>query len=166
MRLEPATMPPHHGPTYVDRTARSQAALQAFRGVEQKYPSTGVGRFAKLSEASTLYDLGRYAEARRLYESLLGADMGGEEGTVLEGLGFTLEALHDFPAALQRYSRTFPRLQDGAWRDIAAYHQARVEQQLGHNDRAKDLLHGVIERSETQHGDRRTVGDRGQRLDS
>ncbi len=142
---EPANAPARHTPTYADRTARAQAALRAFREVENRYGSSPIATLARLSEASTLYDLGRYAEARPIFERLLGADAAGQDARVLEGLGFTLEALNENAAALTKFQE-LGRIQDGAYRDLAGFHQARVEQKLGHNDRARDLLHGVIER--------------------
>jgi hypothetical protein len=143
----PAEPPGAPAPTrsYPDRNARAQAALRAFREVESRYGSAPVATLARLNEAGLLYDLGRYAEARRQYESLLGQDTAGQDGRVLEGLGFTLEAQGDNAGALRRYQE-LGRIDDGAWRDLAAFHQARVEQRLGHNDRARDLLHGIIER--------------------
>ncbi|MEI8256727.1 MAG: tetratricopeptide repeat protein, partial [Deltaproteobacteria bacterium] len=142
---EPAGAPTRRTPTFVDRNARAQAALRAFREVESRYGNSPVASLARLSAASTLYDLGRYAEARPIFERLLGADSAGQDARVLEGLGFTLEALNDNAAALTKFQE-LGRIQDGAYRDLAGFHQARVEQRMGHNDRARDLLHGVIER--------------------
>jgi tetratricopeptide (TPR) repeat protein len=142
---EPASAPPRRGPTYPDHVARSRAALEAFRRVSQRFPDAPITPLARLSEATALYDLGRYAEARRVYESLLGADVGGQEGRVYEGLGFALEAQNDLPGALRRYEE-LGRIQDGAWRDLAAFHQARVLHRQGQDNRAKDILHGLLER--------------------
>ena len=142
---DPPNSPPRRGPTFPDTTARAQAALRAFRDVESHHANTPIAPLARLSEAATLYDLARYAEAKPIYEALLHADVAGQDARVLEGLGFTLEALNDNAGALTRYQE-LGRIQDGAYRDLASFHQARIEQKLGHTDRARDLLHGVIER--------------------
>jgi tetratricopeptide (TPR) repeat protein len=133
------------GPSFPDYAARNRAALEAFQRVTQRFPNAPIAPTARLSEATTLYDLGRYAEARRVYESIIGADLAGQEGRALEGLGFSLEALNDLPAALRRFEE-MARVQDGAWRDVAVFHQARVLHRMNQDGRAKDLLHGLLER--------------------
>lgn len=142
---EPPSVPRRRGPTFPDHGARSRAALEAFRRVIQRFPDAPVAPLARLSEATALYDLGRYAEARRVFESLVGADLAGQEGRALEGLGFSLEAMNDLPGALRRYEE-LGRLHNGAWRDLAAFHQARVLHRMNQDQRAKDILRSLLER--------------------
>jgi tetratricopeptide (TPR) repeat protein len=121
--------------------------LAAFRRVGAEFGGAPIAALAKLGEATQLYDLGRYAEARSVYESLLGsaATLAEQEGRVYEDLGFVMESLNDLPAALRRYEE-MARLGEGAYRDIAQFHQARVLERQHQPARAKEVLHGLIER--------------------
>lgn len=94
---------------------------------------------------ATLYQLGRYAEAKQAYLAALSGDLAGLQGRAVEGLGFTLESLNDLDGAMSRF-RELQNIQDGAYRDQAQLYQARVLVRRNDGARAKDLLHGVIER--------------------
>jgi tetratricopeptide (TPR) repeat protein len=124
---------------------RSRAALERLRRAEQGNPSATVTPLVRLTEAGTLYQLGRYAEAKPLYLAALGGDLAGLEGRAIEGLAFTLESLNDLDGAMARY-RELQNVQDGVYRDQAQFYQARVLVRRDDNARAKDLLHSVIER--------------------
>lgn len=137
---------PRRGPTFRSVEARLRASVEKFRQVEQRNPQSRVAPIARLSEATALYQLGRYQEARQLYQGLLGADTSGLEARVLEGLAFTLESLGDLDGAAARY-RELAAVQNGAYRDNAQFYQARLLVRRDDRARAKDLLHGVIERT-------------------
>ncbi len=132
-------------PHYRTFEDRERAALQKLRRAEQANPSAQVTPLVRLTEASTLYQLGRYAEAKQLYQAILGHDLAGLEGRAVEGLAFALESLGDLDGAMARY-RELQNVQGGAYRDQAQYYQARLLVRRNDNARAKDLLHGVIER--------------------
>lgn len=138
--------PPRRGPTFRTLEARLRAAVEKFRQVEQRNPQSQVAPIARLSEATALYQLGRYQEARQLYQGLLGADTSGLEARVLEGLAFTLESLNDLDGAATRY-RELAAVQNAAYRDSAQFYQARLFVRRDDKPRAKELLHGVIERT-------------------
>jgi len=138
--------PTRRGPVFRSVEARLRASVEKFRRVEQRYPRSQVAPLARLSEATALYQLGRYQEARQLYQGLMGADTSGLEARVLEGLAFTLESLNDLDGAATRY-REFGAVQNGTYRDLAQYYQARLFARRDDRVRAKELLHGVIERT-------------------
>ena len=138
--------PTRRGPVFRSVEARLRASVEKFRQVEQRYPQSRVAPLARLSEATALYQLGRYQEARQLYQGLMGADTSGLEARVLEGLAFTLESLNDLDGAATRY-REFGAVQNGTYRDLAQYYQARLFARRDDRVRAKELLHGVIERT-------------------
>lgn len=138
--------PTRRGPVFRSMEARLRGALEKFRQVEQRYSKSRVAPLARLSEATSLYQLGRYQEARQLYQGLIGADTAGLESRVLEGLAFTLESLNDLDGAAARY-RELGSTQNGAHRDLAQYYQARLFTRRNDRVHAKELLHGVIERT-------------------
>ncbi len=138
--------PPRRGPVYRSLEARLRASTEKFRQVEQRNPQSRVAPIARLSEATALYQLGRYQEARQLYQALLGVDTSGLEARVLEGLAFTLESLNDLDGAATRY-RELAAVQNGAYRDSAQFYQARLFVRRDDPAHAKELLHGIIERT-------------------
>lgn len=139
--------PPRITPTYVDHAARARAALTAAENAVNVSADLPTIPLAKLSRAYVLYDLARYAEAKTLFESILTADLSGMNGRAIEGLGFTLEALNDLPGALRRFEE-LARLEGEGWRDLGTLHQARVLRRQNQNNRAKDMLHTLVERLE------------------
>ncbi len=138
--------PTRRGPVFRSMEARLRASVEKFRQVEQRYPRSQVAPLARLSEATALYQLGRYQEARQLYQGLMGADSAGLEARVIEGLAFTLESLNDLDGAAVRY-RELGAVQNGTYRDLAQYDQARLFVRRDDRPHAKELLHGVIERT-------------------
>jgi hypothetical protein len=138
--------PARRGPVFRSLEARLRGAADKFRQVEQRYPGSSVAPLARLSEATALYQLGRYQEARQLYQGLLGADTAGLESRVLEGLAFTLESLNDLDGAAARY-RELGAVQNATYRDLAQYYQARLFLRRDDRAHAKELLHGVIDRT-------------------
>jgi len=141
----PADDPRRALPHYRTFEARAQAALEKLRSAERANPSARATALIRLSEASTLYQLGRYAEAKNLYQSILGGDLAGLEGRAIEGLAFTLESLGDLDGAMARY-RELQSVQGGIFRDQSQFYQARLLVRRNDAARAKDLLHTVIER--------------------
>ncbi len=77
---------------------------------------------------------------------LVGADVSGLEASVLEGLAFSLESLNDLDGAAARY-RDLAGIQGNAYRDEAQFYLARLSVRRNERDRAKELLHGVIDRT-------------------
>ena len=138
--------PPRRGPVFRSLEARLRASTERFRQVEQRNPQSRVAPIARLSEATALYQLGRYQEARQLDQALLGVDTSGLEARVLEGLAFTLESLNDLDGAATRY-RELAAVQNAAYRDAAQFYQARLFMRRDDRVHAKELLHGIIERT-------------------
>lgn len=139
------TEPPRFGPSFSSEEERLREASTRFRRAGERFPDSRTAPLAQLGQATSLYLQGRYAEARPIYQSLLGKDLAGMESQAIEGLGFTLEALGDLDGALGRF-RELQSLQDGAYRDQAQLYQARVLVRRGDNDRAKEQLKQIIER--------------------
>jgi len=143
---EPAADDPRRDlPHYRTFEARAQAALEKLRAADRGNPSARSIALIRLSEASALYQLGRYAEAKTLFQGVQGADLAGLEGRAIEGLAFTLESLNDLDGAMARY-RELQSAQGGIYRDLAQFYQARLMARRNDEGRAKELLRAVIER--------------------
>lgn len=144
---DPPNMPPRRIQPYADYRARATAALSAADRAAQAPADLGTTNIARLQRGVALYDLGRYAEAKTTLEGVVGRDLAGLEGRALEVLAYCLESLNDLPGALRRFEE-IGRLEGDGWRDLSAYHQARVLRRQNNNDRAKDVLRRLIERIE------------------
>jgi tetratricopeptide (TPR) repeat protein len=145
-------MPPRRIQPYADYAARARAALAAAEQAVQVSADLATVPIARFQRGIALYDLGRYAEAKTALEGVIGSDLAGLEPRALEVLGFSLEALNDLPGALRRFEE-LARIEGDYWRDLGAYHQARVLRQQNQNDRAKDLLRRLIERADRSRPD-------------
>lgn len=144
---EPAADDPRHDvPHYRSLEDRNRATLEKLHRAMQGNEGARVAPLVRLTEAGTLYQMGRYAEAKNAYLAALGGDLAGLEGRAIEGLAFTLESLNDLDGAMTRF-RELQNIQDGVYRDQAQFYQARVLVRRNDAARAKDLLHGVIERT-------------------
>jgi tetratricopeptide (TPR) repeat protein len=145
-------MPPRRIQPYPDYTARARAALSAAEQASQASANPVAASIARFQRGLALYDLGRYAEAKTALEGVIGSDLAGLEPRALEVLGFSLEALNDLPGALRRFEE-LARIEGDDWRNLGAYHQARVLRRQNQNDRAKDLLRRLIERADRSRPD-------------
>lgn len=134
------------GTTFRTLAERQRASLERLRKVIRDHGSSRVAPLAKLAEAGVLYQLGRYEEAKSAYQSLIGRDLAGLEGRVLEGLAFSLEATGDLSGAMARY-RELETAQNGSYQDQARFYEARLLLRQDQRDRAKELLRGVAERT-------------------
>ncbi len=144
---DPPGMPPRRVRAQTDHAARARATLAAAEQAVGASADLPTAPIAKLQRGVALYDLGRFAEARSAIEPLVGSDLAGLEGRAIETLGFCLEATNDLPGALRRFEE-LGRLDGDGWRDLGAYHQARVLRRQRQEDRAKDILRRLIERVE------------------
>ncbi|MBL8602888.1 MAG: tetratricopeptide repeat protein [Myxococcales bacterium] len=134
------------GPRFRTFEARLQASVEKFRQVERNFPQSRIAPVARLNEANALFLLGRYQEARQLFEGLRGADTAGLEGRVVEGIAHAYESLGNLDAAERTY-RELQDVQGGTFRDEAQYSLARLALRRDQAARARELLHGVVERT-------------------
>ncbi len=141
-----SSMPRPAGPRFRTGEERLRASLERYRRVGQSHPDSRVAPLARLNEATALYLLGRYREAKQAFTALRGADTAGQEPRVVEGLAFTHEALNELDQAMERY-RELQDIHSGAYRDQAQYYQARLLMRRNDLRRAKELLRGVLERT-------------------
>lgn len=138
--------------------ARRDAAIAKYREVETKYAGTGAAILARLAEGSLLLDKRDADGAIAAYEEVRVSALGKADkevrGRALEGIGFAheqkafdapAEAPKHLDAALEAY-RELDGLDLPLFKELSAYHQARVFEAKGDKAKAKELLVGIKER--------------------
>lgn len=142
-------------PVFKTAAERRDAALAKYRDVQNKYPKTGAAYLARLSEGSLLLDkreadaaVAAFSEVRTSPLAVADAEV---RGRALEGLGFALElkAQGGDKAKLDEAIKVFRELENTdikGFKELGMYHQARVYENKGEPDRAKELLKSVRER--------------------
>jgi len=148
---DPRALPTH----YATRADRAKAVLGKVEELQSDYGSTGPAKQADLLGADALYELGKYAEAAEHYKAYM--DHGGPDELVVtarEGLAYSLEAqamaekdAAARQAALEKALAAFEAMQpkaDGARRDEALFHQARVLASLGRTDDAVKRFEQIL----------------------
>jgi tetratricopeptide (TPR) repeat protein len=139
--------------TFPTRTARDEAALEAYEALRSQYPGHPSAGIARLGAARTLLALGRNDEAREMYQEALDRD-GGRSGTIawqaLEGIGFAQEAAGNADEARATYER-LGDLDGHSYEQIANYHLARLMLARGERDEARTALRELVDalRAET-----------------
>lgn len=141
----PAPPPdPNAPPKFKTYEEKAQTALGHLASLKKEYGSSGVAKDATLVEAALLYDLRRYDDAIASYRAFLKKGPKAEMAYVArEGLGYAIEAKGleaakadparakaIFAEALDEFSKLEPD-EKGSHRDLALYHQARVQALMG-----------------------------------
>ena len=142
--------------TYDDRRA---AALKQYREVESKFSGTGAAILARLAEGSLLLDKREADNALAAFNDVKNSPLAAADtevkGRALEGIGFAQElkaqttpAEKDkaLDAALAAYKEMENAADVKGFKEMAMYHQARVLQEKGEKDKAKEVLMSLKER--------------------
>jgi len=138
-------------PTPIFKTAdeRREAALKQYRDVVTKYRGTGAAILARLSEASILLDTrdadGAIAAYREVKDSALGKADVDVRARAMEGIGFGHELKSQWDEALAAFTE-LEATEALGFKELGMYHQARVLEQKGDKEKAKELLKAVHER--------------------
>jgi tetratricopeptide (TPR) repeat protein len=139
--------PPGDAPeeSYPTAQARAEKARDAFAAVANRFPDSKAATWARLGQANALSELGKQAEAEKLYAAI--ADQQGGDSFVrfraLEGLGFTLEAEQKYDAANKRFAQ-IGEIDNGAFKPVSDYQQARMLIALGNKQKAADMLQALV----------------------
>ena len=139
--------PPGDAPdeSYSSAQARAEKARDAFAAVVKRFPESPAATWAKLGQANALAELGKQAEAEKLYAFV--ADQSSADAFVryraFEGLGFALEAQQKYADAAKRFAQ-IGELDGGAYKPVSDYEQARMQIALGNKQKAADMLQALV----------------------
>ena len=152
--------------TYPERT---DSALTKFREVESKYPKTGAAILSRLAEGSLLLDKQKPDEALAAFGDVKGSALATADQEVklraVEGIGFAHElkaaaagpggSAKEYDDALAAY-KEMENTDVRGFKELAMYHQARVLENKGEKEKAKEVLVALKTRLDTP--DDRTLG--------
>jgi predicted negative regulator of RcsB-dependent stress response len=132
---------------------RREAALTKYREVETRFPKTGAAILARLAEGSLLLDKHEPDPAAAAFNEVKSSPLAAADqevkGRALEGLGFAYELKAqatpaEAPKFLDEAAKAYKELENTVdirgFKELAIYHQARVAQNRGEKDKAKELL--------------------------
>jgi len=147
-------------PLFKTTADRREAALTKYREVESKFAGTGAAYLARLGEGSLLLDkeepdaaIAAFNDAKDSPLAKVDAEV---HGRALEGLGFAYEIKaqkangDEKTKWLDEALKPFHELESTdalGFKELGMYHQARVYEEKGDKDRAKELLKTVYERT-------------------
>ncbi|WP_394839169.1 hypothetical protein LVJ94_19970 [Pendulispora rubella] len=146
-------------PIFKTAVERRDSALAKYREIETKYTGTGAAYLARLGEGSLLLDKqdseGAIAAFNDAQNSPLAKVDPEVRGRALEGLGFAYELKAQAASgdektkwqdeALKRFHELENTDIEG-FKEFGIYHQARVSQDKGDKDKAKELLKTLNDR--------------------
>ncbi len=139
---------------------RRSSALAKYRDIESKYPKTGAALLARLAEGSLLLDMKKPDEAASAFTDVKGSALAAADmevkGRALEGLGFALEqkakaggdAAAQYDRALAVYKELEETVDVRGFKELALYHQARIHEDKGDKEKAKQILVDLKQRFE------------------
>jgi predicted negative regulator of RcsB-dependent stress response len=146
-------------PTFPTFEARRESALAKYREVVAKYPGTGAAILARLAEGSLLLDMKKPDEAAAAFSDVKGSPLAAADvevrGRAIEGIGFAheqkaravpAEADKHYEQALGAYRELENDVDVRGFKELAMYHQARVLEDKGDKDKAKEILISLRDR--------------------
>ena len=138
---------------------RRESALKKYREVQSRFPKTGAAILARLAEGSLLLDKREADPAVAAFTEVKGSALATADqevkGRALEGMGFAYElkasanaaeATKNWDEALKAYKELENTVEVRGFKELAMYHQARVHQNKGEKDKAKEILLSLKER--------------------
>jgi tetratricopeptide (TPR) repeat protein len=131
--------------TYPSAPARAEKALAEFQRTAKQFPDSPAARWAALGEANALLQLGKYAEAEKAYQRLIGNEEVDAflRARASEGAGFALEAQQKYAEAAKRFEQ-LAEVDQGVHKPLAEYHRARMYVALGDKKKAASLLEALV----------------------
>jgi tetratricopeptide (TPR) repeat protein len=131
--------------SFASAKARAEKAHKEFEATAKAQAGSAAGLWAVLGEANTARELGKPADAAKLYEQLIANKDSPEfvKARATEGLGFALEAQQKYADALKRFEE-LAKIDKGAYKPLADYHSARMHMALGEKQKAADVLEALV----------------------
>jgi hypothetical protein len=160
---EPEGAPVDTSPLFKTYDDRRESALKKYRDVETKYPKSGAAILARLAEGSLLLDKREADPAAQAFTDVKASPLAAADqevkGRAMEGIGFAYElkaqanaaeAVKFWDEALKAYKELENTVEVRGFKELAMYHQARVHQNKGEKDKAKEILMSLKERVSKQ----------------
>jgi tetratricopeptide (TPR) repeat protein len=146
--VEPGSEPPAgQAPeeSYPNAKARAEKARDEFGALIKRFPDAAAAAWGRLVQANELNDLGKRAEAEKVYAQLLaGKDLDPfVHWRALEGLGFALEAQQKYADASKRFEQ-IGAIENGAYKTSADFHRARMLILSGQPQKAAEILQALV----------------------
>ena len=139
---------------FATSAARAEKAVERYRTVLADHSGSAPAIWARLGEATALYEQGEMEEARAAFEKAL--TEAGDDPIVawraIEGIGFTYEATESWDEAISHFQE-LAELDGGTFRDIANYHLGRMHLAKGDDVRAKEILRELVTSLQDQQAD-------------
>jgi predicted negative regulator of RcsB-dependent stress response len=130
-------------PIFADTSSRLKTAEDRFASAVKLREGSGTNAYAQLARASILLDGGKADEAKAAFEDLKRSKFAETDPEfrcqAIEGVALALEAKGDKQGALKSYQE-LGNTDVSGYKDLAQYHQARLQRDLGQLDAAKETL--------------------------
>jgi tetratricopeptide (TPR) repeat protein len=143
--------------SFNDHKARLAAAEKAYRAA---VGSDAVGTLARLGLAGALFDQGKFQEALKEYQAVRLSQLAGKDADVrcraIEGIGLSEEGQGRLDQALAAFGELAKSDVPG-FGPLGLYHQARITNQKGDRDKAKELAKSALEKLEKAKGSDKAV---------
>lgn len=128
--------------TFRTEKQRSETLVRRYKALLAADGSAELTAFAHLGLGGVYADLGKQADAQKEYQAVLDAGVDSLAPYALEGMMYVLEARGKKREAMAKVDE-LKTIQDGKFRNLAAYHTARMEIADGRKAQALDLLRRV-----------------------
>jgi hypothetical protein len=129
--------------TYPTAEARANKALEAYRKTAKTHAGTPAARWARLGEGTALAELGKQAEAEKVFSALTKDEEGFIAARATEGVAFALEAQGKHAEAAAQYE-ALAKLQNGVFKPVADYNRARALIAQGKERDAAGVLEALV----------------------
>jgi len=146
------------GPTYGSAEERAEAALAKLDSIAKNFPRTGPAYIAAFTRATVLSEQGKFDDALAAFKQVKESPLGKADLEVSlrssEGMGAVHEALAlrnadrkkaELEAALVSYKELIDSDALG-FAELGQYHTARVYEQQGEVEKAKELYHALVKK--------------------
>ncbi|WP_437728649.1 tetratricopeptide repeat protein [Sorangium sp. So ce861] len=135
--------------TFKSADERSDTALAAYNKVIDEHGGSGAALLAKLGQAGVMLDKKDYDRALEAYGAVVSSPLAGADpdvkGRAIEGIGFAREGKGDLDGALASF-KELEAIDMKGYKELALYHQARIQLAKGDSEKAKELLKSAHEK--------------------
>jgi hypothetical protein len=139
-------------PSFPEHKARLSAAEKAYRAA---VGSDTVGTLARMGLAGALFDQGKFQEAQKEYQTVRTSELASKDADLrcraIEGVALSEEGQGRTDQALAVFGE-LAKSDVVGFGPLGLYHQARIENQKGERDKAKELAKSALEKLEKAKG--------------